>query len=106
MQLEEHSAVLGSWDLSVTGLNYGFQNSARATSASKSLNSAALPYVKAPRVAFNAMPSASPPVLSPRRVTIVTKFFCTDTEPQRGPLCVPKIRFGVDAASGRRKLAS
>jgi hypothetical protein len=23
-----------------------------------------------------------------------------------GSLCVPKIRFGVDAASGRRKLAS
>jgi hypothetical protein len=31
------------------------------------------------------MVSAFPPVLSPRRVTIVTKFFCTDTEPQHGP---------------------
>src|SRR5258708_33762685 len=28
---------------------------------------------------------AFPPVLSRRRVTIVTKFFCTDTEPQHGP---------------------
>jgi hypothetical protein len=31
------------------------------------------------------MVSAFLPVLSPRRVTIVTKFFCTDTEPQHGP---------------------
>jgi hypothetical protein len=38
-------------------------------------------YVKA-----DAMVSAFPPVLSPRRVTFVTKFFCTDTEPQHGPL--------------------
>src|SRR6202022_1656369 len=37
------------------------------------------------RVAFDAMVSAFPPVLSPRHVTIVTKFFCTDTEPQHGP---------------------
>ncbi len=37
------------------------------------------------RVAFDAMVSAFPPALSPRRVTIVTKFFCTDTEPQHGP---------------------
>src|SRR5882762_28934 len=39
----------------------------------------------APAVAFDAMVSAFPPALSPRRVTIVTKFFCTDTEPQHGP---------------------
>jgi transcriptional regulator with XRE-family HTH domain len=28
------------------------------------------------------------------------------THPQKSGVCVPKIRFGVDAASGRRKLAS
>jgi len=38
-------------------------------------------------VEASALPSnpAFPPVLSPGRVTIVTKFFCTDTEPQHGP---------------------
>ena len=43
-----HTA-LGSWDLSVIGLIYGFANSTRATSTLKSLNSAALPTSRPPR---------------------------------------------------------
>jgi hypothetical protein len=42
-------------------------------------------YDKAHASGFDAMVSAFPPVLSPKRVTTVTKFFCTDTEPQHGP---------------------
>ena len=42
-------------------------------------------YDKAPALGLRRHGISFPPVLSPRCVTIVTKFFCTDTEPQHGP---------------------
>jgi hypothetical protein len=74
----------------IIGLNIGLQNSARAalraslhrctTSASKSLNSAVLPMTRH-RVRLRRHGISFPPVLSARRVTIVTKFSADDTAP-------------------------
>jgi hypothetical protein len=66
--LNKHSVVLGSWDLPVVGMNYGFQNPARAalraslhrcgTSASKIAKFGGTAYDKAPAFAFDAKVSA------------------------------------------------